>query len=294
MMKSYERARAQKWRTSRVRNLKTSGKGGGTQDPHTAVWSTYLPPDVQHPVWGASRRAALPDLLEKSLALVPRPLLGIALWNLLPRYDPGRDSPPRAFERLLRAVLDLDLKRAQVLRGDRPNAAFPPYPDHVILDARCPQHPDASTEATLEICVPTSFSELSGIVSPLAWATCNLFWSQIRETAPVPALGKHQKYFTANLSLPGGRTMRPQHVELGADIKTDPLEAQVTFKMGANPLMHACSGSMSVRKEPGRPGATRITSKKIVQFAQSPLKDHPFATLIYWLQAETVSLAFLH
>lgn len=293
-MKSSERPRAKRRHRSSVGNLTTSAKRGYIQDAHTAMWSTYLRPDVPHPVWGAPRGASLPDLLEKSQAMVPRPLLGIALWNLLPQYDIGRASPPQSFERLLRAVLDLDLKRALFLRGDRPNLAFPPYPDHVIIDARCPQQPDRSNEATLEICVPTTLNELSGIVDPLAWATCSLFWSEIRETPPVPALGKHQRYFTAKLSLPGGPTTKPQRVRFGADIKTDQLEAHVTFTMDDNPLMQACRGSISVKKEPGYPGATRIKSKKMVHFAQSPLKEHPFATLMYWLQAETVSLAFAH
>jgi hypothetical protein len=281
------------------------------------LWRSYLPDDARSKSLGLLKPherplRSLPEVLEKNQGKIPKPLLGIAVWNQVPSVDPNSRAPAPALdpalEQLLHTVLDLDGRTACSLRASPSYDAFPPYPDQLILDTRyVKQHHGHKAIATLEICVPTpfdprhpntdqaaEFDRLKLIADPRTWSACKLFWSQIERCDPsrIVKQPKTKRSINARLHLPGEKGAVSELVRLDiVEFSNDnPLRAHIRFEIRENRLTKLCHGYIGVQKEPGRPGAARVSNRKIVQFAPGWLDNYAFETLRYWLQAETVTL----
>jgi len=254
-----------------------------------------LPPE--EPTTRSKLGTGVAEMLEKQRAQIPKPLLGIAVWNQVPHYDGNAGAAPAALCDLLRDVLDLSLDDALRIYTDR-NAApvvFPPYPDQVIIDAQYESHGSATEcEATVQICVPAELDDVKRLtMHPPPWPcqpARDFFWSRVEapEATRIPQVLNQPWSIKADLNLP---EQAVQSVTLNvAKLADNAFESQLKFEMSANRLLTLCSGAITVMKEEGRPGAVRIINKRSVQVAPALAVDA--AQLIkYWLQVETVCLA---
>ena len=264
-------------------------------DVHVLLWKSYLPPQEQTPRLTVA--PGVPEMLKESQAQIPKPLLGIALWNQVPHYDGNAAAAPAALQSLLHTVLDLSIDDALRMYTDRNGVSFvfPPYPDQVIIDASYESHPSAhGCEATLQICVPADLEHVTCMMmDPHPWPcqpAPNFFWSRVQapDAARIGSQLRQPCSIKADLSLP---EQPVQSVTLRVlKLADNAFESQLKFEMSANRLLKVCHGEITVMKEEGRPGAVRIINKKAVQMAPDLAADA--APLVkYWLQAETVFLA---
>lgn len=289
-------------------------------DVHSLLWKSYLPDELPPPGPVVSKpqtkapapTPTLPEILKKNQAKIPKPLLGIAVWNQVCRNNPDSGSRPPALDpalkTLLRNVLDLDADAAFSIRSSSVYKAFPPYPDLVILDSRYVQrHHQGKVDATLEMCVPTpsdgdhsndkptTFDRLKTITDPHTWSTCSLFWSRIEglDLTNIMKKTKTNRWLKAQLRLPGetAATSVPVRLKVIEFTTHNPFNAEIRFEIPGKGPLKLCHGRIVVRKEPGRPGAARIINQKVVQFAPGLLNANALETVKYWLQAETLSLA---
>jgi len=266
------------------------------QELQTALWRGYFEGTRKLPLrLGARMRA--PDsvltLLKRKAARVPESLQGIALWNFLRSYTTNA-APIDDLNELLGRILRIDLPEARRIRRERPDDVLPPYPKPLILDTVWQLQDDwGVTTAKLEICLQRRFRELRDVANPRSWSRCALFWPRIegRLPATLPASGAWSGKVEARLNLPGETDEQPLAVTLQAGISAGPLEVETWFEFEPNDRIEVCRGYVSVRKEPGRPDATRIIQERLVRFAPGTLQRLRRATLAYWLQAETVCLA---
>src|SRR5262249_31038690 len=250
---------------------------------HSALWATYLyeQPETMDQELRRRRLPAmtltavtLTRILERARDDIPAPLLGIALWNLLAFYR--RQRPTRRFVKLLRDVLGLGLDEARHIHREQPHAAFPPYPDLAILNPSLDfdESSDPPRWASLQMCVPTEFESLESLIKPSQWhARCNLFWPQLERT-------RHDsETFTGALRLPGDARGEPLPVTLlRVENTCNQLEARARFRIVRNEGSILCNTALDVKKEPGRPGVTRIELQREIL---SP-ETLPRATLSYW------------
>lgn len=256
-----------------------------------------------------SQIPALLQLLARKHSPIPRPLAGIGLWNLVRNKYPIGDinseplsSFPPILVQLLDQVLGLDALRDAyrigAMRTNRRYEVFPPYPDQVILDSRYVEDPQPQgAKARLEICVPTgkyqllSFDSLRQIIDPRNWSACSLFWSDIKMAEPTADATEVPRSLTARLHLPGV-AVSSETVQLDVLEFSDgnPMRSHIRFAVKKDTLLKFCRGYVTVQKEPGCPGAARVISSKLVQFAQAPLREQASAILKYWLQAEAACL----
>ena len=285
-----------------------TARGQQAQTIHMALLNSYLPPERTPPRRYGVRRPARPqapsgnDALLHTLAhnqtRIPAPLLGIAVWNLVPRYT-ARSAPPTMND-LLGHVLDLDFPSAQRLRRNHLADAFPPYPDRFILDSSWTQdlRADRASMATLEVCVPRPFRDMQHVVNPASWSGDAFFWASVphvdlpmvtRQRPGGPRRAPLRRTFHAHLNLPDAQPGAPLRVTIDAHISVDPFAVHVGFTMRANTQIEICEGSVSARKEEGRPGATRITMQRLLRL-QSQRRTQP-ALLRYWLHSDAVCLA---
>jgi len=284
-------------------------RGKKAQALHLALLTSYLPPPRRRPgplkVTRPGGGTSLPPptaqdnaltTLVRNKAQIPAPLLGIAVWNLLPHYT----AQTPALSELLGDVLDLDFDGAQRLRQQHPLDALPPYPDRFVLDSRWTTdvRSAGTSSATLEVCVPRPFSEMRHIVNPTHWSGDAFFWESIPNvkvpTVPRQQPGSRQpdplrRTFRARVNLPSNQGSKPQRVTIYASIDVTPLEVALTFHMRRNAEIEFCEGSVSARKEEGRPGATRITMHRVLRLRAGQRQQH--AILQYWLHSDIVCLA---
>ncbi len=299
-------------RLSRVRTRSRTNRGKGPdtkQDAHSVLWRSYLPDDgsstggLQTAPPGTASTSSVPEDLERHEARIPKPLLGIAVWNQVPSHDPDAPTvlprPDPALERLLSRVFGLDIETACALRTSSLFDAFPPYPNQIVLDARYVERRSGhNAVGRLEVCVPipsnddqstdqpTTLGRLKLIVHPQSWSACHLFWPHVEQTPP-----KAKAAIKARLQLPGESGAHAGPVTLNVSEFSDdqPLRTQIRFQIRDTRRIASCHGYIAVQKEPGRPGAARVINQKSVQFAPgSSLAKYAPQTLRYWLQAETV------
>lgn len=283
------------------------GNGGGSansprQEIHTALWSSYLrlqqarsfpPAEAPLPV------GALLNVLNVRSAKIPRPLLGLALWNLLPD-DPG-DAAPSDLDPLLRRVVDLSLEQTIRIYSENRSPLLVLGRQYGIEDYTWrwqPQHHLSTANAKLEIAVQKTFEEMKDAVFPCRWSSrCPFFWGGL--AGPDPAQVKGEGHWSwkgrveGPLTLPGGvdeKAPIPAAVEI--ELSLNPLSAIVEFAVVKNDVVDVCQGYIRVEKELGRPGTTRITHEKQLRFKPGTFDDYRVRTLAYWLQAETVCLVW--
>jgi len=233
-------------------------------------------------------------LLHAGRAVLPEALVGMALWNLLPAASAGA-APPPEFQTLLRTILDLGLKEAQRLHDEIPDSPFPPYPEQLVLESsRRLQESAGTIRGQLEVCVAKSFAELKHVVIPRAWSACTLFWSDVGGPSTT-VLDKRSTWSSSegiagNLRLPDGGVPHP--VRLDAHVSLTPLEARTDFTVHDAPNFASCRGFVRVVKEPGRPGAARVTSERAVRFSDTckVANDLRLTTVDYWLRADIAGL----
>jgi len=294
-----------------------TARGKMTQTLNQAILGTYLPslpaarkakPTPPQSRLGGARgkpgsvtdvppadKDSLLHTLARNKAHIPAPLLGIAVWNLLPHYT----APPQPMSDLLRDIFDLDFTSAQRLQRQTLTDAFPPYPNHFILDSEWlpDQRTDAASSATLEICVPRPFDEMGDVVNPVHWAGDAFFWKSLPRLS-LPAVGRQQpgaaapapRRFDAQLTLPLAAATQPLPVTIEAHISVDPFTTQLDFTMWRNSQIAQCTGSFIVGKEESRPGATRITIQRLLRLrVEDPTQQN--AILRYWLHSDAVCLA---
>ena len=70
------------------------------------------------------------------------------------------------------------------------------------------------------------------------------------------------------------------------------LSSQNTYRI--DDAFPRCGGTFTAAKELGRPGATRITHERSIDFGPEPPDRSQLEMLAYWLQADTVSLVLPH
>ena len=235
-------------------------------------------------------------LLDSNRSLLPAPLLGIAVWNLLPMVPADKSSA--RFGELLRSTLNLELDEAKRFYAELPDAVFPPYPEQEILESsRLLEEKGGVIRGRVEVSVTNDFQQLKQAVIPRAWSVCRPFWSRI--LGPAIDINKYKRSWTlsregikGSLHLPDGVTP-PHSLLLDVHIAVTPFEARTDYIIRKFPRFESCRGYVCVQKEPGRPGTSRLINERVVRFAAAPAAgtDLRLVTLDYWLRAETACLA---
>jgi hypothetical protein len=218
---------------------------------------------------------------------VPRPLLGLAAWNLLSPENVGNQS----FDRLVRHVTGLSAREVLAIYDQTRSPLLFLARQYNILDyGWAISSRESAVRARLEICVQTPFPHLNGVVFPDQWSRCSLFWAPFEFPQP-PGWSKDdsgKQVLTGTLRLPGGVRQGSASVELKVNYQRSGLDSSNEYEIKGAPI-GACKGIFKAEKELGKPGATRITHEKEIDFGQPPSDLHK-AMLAYWLQAESVCL----
>jgi hypothetical protein len=280
---------------------------------HNALWKTFVKADTEPP--GAPGRKKVQigaassalrdtvDLLSRNRKKVPRSLLALALWNLLPgALDPAFQNEPagQQLDGLLQYAMRLDLPSARIIYDETRDPLLVLARQYNIIDYRWqwqPQRDLTTASARLELCVQRRFDNLKQVVPPTAWSKHSPFWDSIRR-APTPrkqgsgARQPGQTNFHGKLLLPDDdKASAPVLVRLNVDHTDNKLSAVSDFEILGDGGVELCRGFLRVDKEPGRPGAARLTHEKQLRFAAGPSDNQRVGTLAYWVQAETVAAA---
>ena len=277
-------------RPTQGQSLAKTGGLSLTPEVQTALWQCYLPLDSVRVL--PSPNSLLPleplaNFLDKSQAAIPKPLLGLAVWNLVlsceDQPEGQRTESPPALVDLLQSILQLDVDAAVQMRQEQPTALLPTFSDQNVVDSRYEQQTSKDgAQATVQICVPFDFDAVKQIVQPAHWADHCFLWSRTADGQPA-----------LELSLPTSGP-RPVHlVQPNPNDHDGRLEAKVGVDIDANDLLKLCHGELTLKKEEGLPGAVRLINQKTVSFAHEPLARYATETLKYWLATEAVSLVML-
>lgn len=143
-----------------------------------------------------------------------------------------------------------------------------------------------SVGASLQLCVQHRFEDAVDAVCPAKWfESCDLFWEK-QEVEP----NGGQQAIEGVLKLPEGDAESGIPVTVHVDVARDKFKITHRYRIVRDGGGEICRGVLDVRKEIGRPGASRITHEKRARFDGGPLFDFGEETLRYWVQAETLCL----
>jgi hypothetical protein len=271
-------------------------------DLHTALWSSFLNlkevrgfPLETAPMSASALLAPLLEAIDEEgrehpdphRVRVPRPLLGLAAWNLL--SPENVDNP--SFEQLVRYVTGMSAKEVLAIYEQTRNPLLFLARQYNILDYDWEISPqETAVRVRLEVCVQTPFPYLNAVVFPDQWPRCPFFWDPFKLPRALgwSKDGSGHQELEGELHLPGGPRRRADSVLLNFDYRRSALDCENKYVIKGAPF-HLCSGVFTAAKEVGKPGATRIAHEKEIDFGQPP-SGGQIATLAYWLQAELVSL----
>lgn len=243
------------------------------------------------------------ELLDANKRSVPRPLLSLAVWNVLAQcLQPAFRTQRRAVARLdslLQYVIGLDLEAASVIYDENSDPLLVLARQYNLIDYRwewLPQRDLSTAKARLELCVQQDFTTLEKLAEPHAWSTTSPFWSTFRAAPSQRRTAARSSAaptnFHGRLTLPGAERSLP--VKMKIDRSNTGLSAINDFEILESDDVAFCRGFFKVEKELGRPGATRITHEKQVRFSGGQLDDFRIGAIAYWLQADTVCLVLPH
>ena len=271
---------------------------------HTALWSSYAAvPAPPAPRKGARRPKPPPrgspltvdrvsTVLHAEARRVPRPLLALATANLVGSRlrDPGDALDTLAVQLLGSSVAEL-----RAAHGAYAQPLLMLAELYGLVDYRWTPLPITApgrVGGRLELCVQRPFQEMKGVVDPASWfRACGVFWNDTTSGNGRRLAAKRQQNveLEGQLKLPGHTSGNGIPVTIAATVTFDGLRGVNRFWITGGPIDH-CRGELTVEKEPGRPGATRVTHEKHVRFAAGPLANFGVETLAYWIQAETLCL----
>jgi hypothetical protein len=267
------------------------------QELHTALWSSFVKLEEVNGFAAENAPLSVKEVVEQlndNMTNIPRPLLGIAVWSLLPVYL--ADEPPLHDLASLLDYLGIggsrDAVKATYDQTKHPLVALARLYNIVDYSWNLAPHPDRNTaRARLELCVLTPVQDLQEVVFPSEWPKYSrYFWG---ETTPLGASPDDRpkgasRRMTGDLRLPGKKA-KPLQVTLDVDATLGGLGAKSTYEIKNTPFAE-CRGTLEAAKELGRPGATRITHERSIRFGPQPPSRPQVEMLAYWLQADTVSL----
>jgi hypothetical protein len=270
------------------------------QERHTALWSSFVRLEKVSGFAPEAEPVPMHELVGQLCSYrdkIPRPLMSIAVWNLLPNYlaaAPPLDDLTELLEYIgvgrsreeITAIYDLNRHPLIALARQ-----------YSIIDYNWSVVPTAgfnAVSARLELCVLTPIDSLREVVFPNEWPQySNLFWGEMNGDGLHPDGWRDSvtRRMAGELRLPG-RTAAPLSVRLEVAPRVTGLGSQNTYRI--NDAFPSCGGTFTAAKELGRPGATRITHERSIDFGPEPPDGSQLEMLAYWLQADTVSLVLPH
>lgn len=267
------------------------------QELHTALWSSFVKLEEVNGFPLENAPLSVGEVLEQlnhNMEKIPRPMLGIAVWSLLPAYL-ANDPPLHDLELLLHYLgIGRSRKEVEAIYDQNKHPLIALARQYSIVDYSWKLDPqlDLNTaSAKLELCVLMPIQALQEIVFPSEWPKYSrYFWGETKPVSAGPAdwpKGASRK-MTCELRLPGKEAKRLA-ATLEVDAALTGLGAKSTYEIKDTPFRE-CRGTFEAAKELGRPGATRITHERSIRFGPQPPTDPQVQMLAYWLQADTVSL----
>ena len=271
---------------------------------NTALWSTFLAatdvrgvPRERMPMPAEETLSLLLSLLNSGkLREIPRPLLGLAIWNLLPQFLGKPDATK--LQPLLHHAIGMSLEQVQLIYSQTKDPLLILARQYNILDYRWEFLPAGDNPkelgAKLHVCVQGEMDSLKHVVFPDHWPTHGWLWETVdlidRRAEPrwrKEAAG--EETLRAQVKLPGGPREGYAKVDLDVTFRSTPLDVTNDFSIRGE-MFKSCNGSFTVEKMRGRPGATRITHTKKVEFVPSIPETLRRDLLRCWLQTETLRL----
>jgi hypothetical protein len=273
-------------------------------EAHLALWITFLcrrfrkaPERVIEEVLDSKKFEGLRDpkkfqvlrVLNENKDSVPKALLGVALWNLLPAYKDGAlGSETKQYEDFFKYIYGTKADEIQQTSQDTETPVFPDDPQQSMQESVLKQQENLNASMVqLEVLVNRNLSDfVPSLKSPKYWNNRgNPFWTTVKPSTKDPK----DKRFVVELQLPDEKTSSP--VEMTVDFSNGAFEGRTDFEIEKEPddtkrRFQACSGYLSAQKEPGQPGLTRVTVQRTVRFAQPHLDQLRVPTALYWLCAD--------
>lgn len=276
-------------------------------DLHTALWSSFLgsaggagfPPE-RKPMPPEKALSVLLELLKPEnvniLNIVPRPLLGVAAWNLLPQYLRRPDR--YELQPLLVNVIGMTLDEVAAIYSQSTDPLLVLARQYNVLDYRwqwlSEEQQTEEVDAMLQLCVQTELDALKPVAFPDCWPTYGWLWGpvELAEGRNEPQWLKYdsgKERLTAQIKLPGGPGESRVAVSVEVQFHITPLDVtSECFVEGE--MFETCKAWFKIEKMRGRPGATRISHRKKVAFGDLVPEGSRRDILRYWLQTETLRL----